>query len=224
MIESYRTEIIELKTALSTRSSLRREEAQRPARTGDLVQPSNLATLFEHLQVEKQDRLRFKQGVMDHGMKMVDEVRQRSADEHAVLLRRIAFLTEELDDAAALRLQCQEMEREGARATDVETRQLRQIERLAGELDEARASAAELARSLRDCGERDADLQRRAAHALAAARAAAEREADLVRAHAVHSAELRAALDAARCGPVPHTPFCHALRDSNLAGGVYGID
>ncbi len=35
---------------------------------------------------------------MAHGLSLVEEERQRSDAEHAVLLRRIAFLTEELDE------------------------------------------------------------------------------------------------------------------------------
>ncbi len=61
----------------------------------------------------------------------------------------------------------------------------------------------------------DADLARRAAHALAVARAAAVWEANLVWAHVAHCAELRAALDAARCESelAQHAPFYRALRE-----------
>jgi hypothetical protein len=204
-IENYRTEVSELKIALSTRSSLLRE-AQPYARTINLIQPFCFATLSEHREVEKEDLFRFKQEVMDHSIKM-NEVRQRSADEHVVLLRRIA---EERDEAAVLRSQCHELERElilaGTLASDMKARQLRQINRLTHESDQAHASAAELARSLRKCGERDAELQRHAAHALTAAQAAATREAELVELVTARAAELGVAraVDSARCRPAPH--------------------
>ncbi len=42
---------------------------------------------------------KWKQEAVAHGMSMVEEERKRSDREHAVLLKRISFLSEELDEA-----------------------------------------------------------------------------------------------------------------------------
>ena len=163
MLESYRSEISELKGALSERSLTNcTQPPSIPCPLADSCKPSNLSALFEHIETEKVDRIRFKQQVMEHGMKMVEEVRQRSAEEHAILLKRIEFLTEELDESASLQARCQDLEQELLRAradsSESENALLRKLERLNDELTDARQHAAAVSTQLRDSerAERDA--------------------------------------------------------------------
>eukprot|EP00292_Cryptomonas_paramecium_P020938 CAMPEP_0113710140 /NCGR_PEP_ID=MMETSP0038_2-20120614/29981_1 /TAXON_ID=2898 /ORGANISM="Cryptomonas paramecium" /LENGTH=176 /DNA_ID=CAMNT_0000636143 /DNA_START=83 /DNA_END=609 /DNA_ORIENTATION=+ /assembly_acc=CAM_ASM_000170 len=69
----------------------------------DVAQLNSLLTKLSTLESEKNDRYeRWKQEAVEHGMKMVELERKRSDEEHAILLRRIAFLSEELEETKKL--------------------------------------------------------------------------------------------------------------------------
>ena len=209
IIEDDHAVIFELKAALNLKSRSVNFGADE---TNQAEQSSKIKNMiaFDQMETEKLDRVRFKKQVMDHAMKMVEEIRQRSADEHEVLLKRIHFLTEELEETSALYTRCETVEREllqvKAGASEVENRMIQKVECLSNELALAHQQTATLSDQLYELKKREADIihlevavQQDWQQQLAIAKAtSAAHEADMLRAHSLQVSHIMATLEKER--------------------------